>query len=161
MAVLPSAERKTEVPCKESPSAPEPTSLVPCWVQAPALLFQTHAAPTAPLSPHPPTMAVLPSAERDTEAPRIAFPTALEPTSFGPCCENCATAVCVRNSMPMTVNPNFAAHFIVISTPGSVAPGRDVRRTVDLDVRVRADRIPLGPRYGPRSAEERLLAAQE
>src|SRR5450759_1358304 len=142
MAVLPSAESETEVPCKAFvPSAPEPTSLV-CWVQAPPLLVQTHAAPAPPLSVSPPTMAVLPSAERDTERPCSAFPTALEPTSFGPCCENCATAVCVRNSMPMTVNPNFAAHFIVISTSGTVAPGRDVRRTVDLDVRVRADRIP-------------------
>ena len=85
MAVLPSAERDTEPPCRASPTAPEPTSLGPCWVQMPPLLVQTHAAPTLLLSLGPPTRAVLPSAERDTEWPCSAFPTAPEPTSLGPC----------------------------------------------------------------------------
>ena len=49
------------------PTAPEPTSLGPCWVQTPPLLVQTHTAPAELLSLDPPTMAVLPSAERDTE----------------------------------------------------------------------------------------------
>src|SRR3972149_1123537 len=65
--------------------APEPTSLGPCWVQIPPLLVQTHAAPALPLSAFPPTMAVLPSAERDTERPCGAIPTAPEPTRLGPC----------------------------------------------------------------------------
>src|ERR1019366_270900 len=70
MAVLPSPERDTEAPCnRNDPCAPEPTSLAPCWVQTPPLLVQTHAAPTKPLSLTPPTMAVLPSAERHTEMP--------------------------------------------------------------------------------------------
>src|SRR5450759_5207168 len=85
MAVLPSAERDTERPWLAAPTAPEPTSLVPCWVQTPALLVQTHAAPALPLSEYPPTMAVLPSAETDTETPWPAFPTAPEPTSLAPC----------------------------------------------------------------------------
>ena len=67
------------------PTAPEPTSLGPCWVQTPPLLVQTHAAPAILLSPNPPTRAVLPSAERDTEVPWNAAPTASEPTSLGPC----------------------------------------------------------------------------
>src|SRR5450759_2837965 len=85
MAVLPSAERDTEMPCSAIPTAPEPTSLVPSWVQTPALLVQTHAAPAAPLSYSPPMMAVLPSAERDTEKPWCAPATAPEPTSLVPC----------------------------------------------------------------------------
>src|SRR5450759_773329 len=84
MAVLPSAERDTEAPCKALPTAPEPTSLGPCWVQTPPLRVQTHAAPTLLLSAYPPTMAVLPSVERDTDQPCSAVPTAPEPTSFGP-----------------------------------------------------------------------------
>src|ERR1017187_9962814 len=84
MAVLPSAERDTEPPWR-APDAPDPTSLVPCWLQTPPVLVQTHAAPALPLSFSPPTMAVLPSAERDTEEPCRAFPTAPEPTSLVPC----------------------------------------------------------------------------
>src|SRR5450830_262906 len=85
MAVLPSAERDTERPWLAAPTAPEPTSLVPCWVQTPALLVQTHAAPAELWSKYPPTMAVLPSAERDTETPCRAPPTAPEPISLDPC----------------------------------------------------------------------------
>src|SRR5450759_3263343 len=85
MAVLPSAERDTDQPCIEPPPAPESTSLVPSWVQTPALLVQTHAAPVVKLSKYPPTMAVLPSEERDTEAPCKALPTAPDPTSLVPC----------------------------------------------------------------------------
>src|ERR1019366_4027895 len=85
MAVLPSSERDTEMPWLAIPTAPEPTSLVPCWVQTPPLLVQTHAAP-APLSGIPPMMAVLPSPERDTEAPcNRNDPCAPEPTSLAPC----------------------------------------------------------------------------
>src|ERR1035437_4139953 len=90
MAVSPSPERDTEMPCEAFPTAPEPTSLVPCWVQTPALLVQTHAAPALLLSVGPPAMDVLPSAERDTEMPCQAPPTAPVPTNFGPCCKNCA-----------------------------------------------------------------------
>src|ERR1035441_9498858 len=78
MAVLPSAERDTNRPCQASPTASEPTKSAPCLVQTPPLLVQTLAAP--PPFPVPPTMAVLPSAERDP-----ASPCDPEPTSLVPC----------------------------------------------------------------------------
>ncbi len=90
-AVLPSAERDTRPPWPAVPTAPEPTSLGPCWVQTPPLRVHTHTAPATPLSLSPPTRAVLPSAETDTRV-CWAAPTAPEPTSLGPCCENCARA---------------------------------------------------------------------
>src|SRR4029079_16886855 len=68
IAVLPSADSETEVPCSAAPIAPAPTSL-PCWVQAPPLRVNTHAAPMLPLSRNAPTMAVLPSADSETEPP--------------------------------------------------------------------------------------------
>ena len=37
MAVLPSADSATETPCPAFPTAPVPTSLLPCWVQTPPL----------------------------------------------------------------------------------------------------------------------------
>ena len=37
MAVLPSADSATEAPCSAVPTAPVPTSLLPCWVQTPPL----------------------------------------------------------------------------------------------------------------------------
>ena len=46
MAVLPSADSATEPPCSACPTAPVPTSLLPCWVQTPPLRVNTHAAPT-------------------------------------------------------------------------------------------------------------------
>src|SRR5262245_35537548 len=85
MAVFPSAERDTEMPWLATPTAPVPTSLDPCWVHTPPLLVQNHAAPADPLSSYPPTMAALPSAERDTKMPCPADPTASVPTSLDPC----------------------------------------------------------------------------
>src|SRR5580704_9999329 len=93
MAVLPSADSATEKPCTALPIAPEPRSLLPCWVHPPALRVKTHAAPGKPLlSVFPPTIRVLPSADNATEKPCCAAPTAPLPTSFGPCCANCASA---------------------------------------------------------------------
>src|SRR5262249_40870169 len=79
-------------------TAPVPTNLF-CCVQTPPLRVNTHAAPAAPaapsqngtdrlhgLSPAPPTMAVLPSADNATDVPWRALPTASPPTSFLPCC---------------------------------------------------------------------------
>src|SRR5258706_391045 len=68
-AVWLSPERATERPWPAFPTAPEPNSLDPCWVQTPPLLVQTHAAPALLLSTNPPITAVLPSAERDAEIP--------------------------------------------------------------------------------------------
>ena len=49
--------------------------------------MKTHAAPSSPLSHGPPTMAVLPSAERDTDQPWKETKEAPggPPTSLGPC----------------------------------------------------------------------------
>src|SRR5271170_259109 len=85
MAVLPSTDRATELPCSKAPTAPVPVSLPPSWVQTPPLLAKTQAAPRPPLSLGPPEMAVLPSADRATETPCSAFPTAPVPTNLLPC----------------------------------------------------------------------------
>src|SRR6516225_3708946 len=95
MTMLPSAESATEV-LPRRPTAPVLTSLLPCCVQTPSLRVNTHAAPAAPrpkgtdrshgLSPGPPTMAVLPSADNATDTPWRALPIASVPTSFLPCC---------------------------------------------------------------------------
>src|SRR5215471_2042893 len=91
--MLPSADRATDVPSRAT--APMPISLF-CCVQIPALRVNTHAAPVAPrakganrsprLSPGPPRMAVLPSADNATDMPWRALPPASGPTSFLPCC---------------------------------------------------------------------------
>src|SRR6516165_7610838 len=87
MAMLPSADNATDMPWQALPIASLPTSFLPCCVQTPPpLRVNTHAAPVLPLSDHPPTMAVLPSAESATDMPWRAFPTAPVPTSFLPCC---------------------------------------------------------------------------
>src|SRR5712675_1436594 len=91
--MLPSADSATDVPRR--PTAPVLTSLF-CCVQTPSLRVNAHAAPVAPrpkgadrshgLSPGPPKIAVLPSADNATDMPWRALPTALVPTSFLPCC---------------------------------------------------------------------------
>src|SRR5256885_200789 len=63
-----------------------------------------------PLSLGPPTMAVLPSEDSATEMPCAAAPFAPEPTSFGPCCENWASAIWDEKSRPAknsTESPNI------------------------------------------------------
>src|SRR5436190_1905734 len=90
--MLPSADSATDVPRR--PTALLLTSLLPCCVQTPPLRVNTHAAPGAPrrkgldrshgLSPGPPTMAVLPSADNATDMPWRALPTASAATSFLP-----------------------------------------------------------------------------
>src|SRR5262245_65641372 len=85
MAVLPSAESATDIPWRAFPTAPVPTSFLPCCVQAPPLRVNTHA----PSASQPPTMAVLASAESATAIP---WPRdnggwlAPLPTSLLPCC---------------------------------------------------------------------------
>src|SRR5262249_8217603 len=86
MALLPSADNATDMPWQALPTASLPTSFLPCCVQTPPLRVNTHAAPVLPLSDHPPTLAVVPSAESATDMPWRAFPTAPVPTSFLPCC---------------------------------------------------------------------------
>src|SRR5215471_1950485 len=86
MAVFPSAERATEKACCwRAPAPPVPTSLPPCWIQAPLERVKTQAAPKPLLSLAPPTIAVLPSPDRATANPWLAAPAAFVPTSFPPC----------------------------------------------------------------------------
>src|SRR6516165_4359107 len=109
MTMLPSAESATEV-LPRRPTAPVLTSLLPCCVQTPSLRVNTHAAPAAPrpkgtdrshgLSPGPPTMAVLPSADNATDVPWRAFPTAPVPISFLPCC---------AQTLPLRANTHAAS----------------------------------------------------
>src|SRR5262249_36185850 len=84
-AVSPSADNATDMPWRELPAPSVPTSFLPCCVQTPPLRVNTHAAPVLLLSNHPPTMAVLPSAESATDMPWRAFPTAPVATSSLPC----------------------------------------------------------------------------
>src|SRR6516165_2272981 len=69
IAVFPSADNATDMPWRALPTASVPTSFLPCCVQTPPLRVNTHAAPVLLLSDHPPTMAVLPSAETATDIP--------------------------------------------------------------------------------------------
>src|SRR5215470_4196322 len=65
MAVFPSADNATDMPWRALPTAPVPMSFLPCCVQTLPLRVNTHA----PSVLHPPTMAVLPSAETATDIP--------------------------------------------------------------------------------------------
>src|SRR6266446_4569270 len=104
MAVFPSAESDTEKPCSAMPTAPVPTSFVPCWVHTPPEeRVYTHAAPAKPLSAFPPTMAVFPSPESDTEKPWCAMPTASVPTSFVPCWVHTPTERVYTHAAPATL----------------------------------------------------------
>src|SRR5262245_53587395 len=85
IAVFPSADTATENPCRAAPTAPAPTSLVPCWLHTPPLRVHTHAAPLSRPSPTPPTTAVFPSADTATEPPWREAPSAPVPTSLVPC----------------------------------------------------------------------------
>src|SRR5262249_42003824 len=76
MQVSPPANKATDMPCRALPRASVPPTFLPCCVQIPPLRVNTHAAPVVLLSDHPPTMAVLPSADSATDMPWRAFPTA-------------------------------------------------------------------------------------
>src|SRR5579862_1402553 len=92
--VFPSADIAREVP-SATPVHPGsvPTSLLPCCVQTLSARVNTHTAPLPLLSLDPPSIKVLPSAERVTEVPcrEEVFPPrgpppAPVPTSLIPCC---------------------------------------------------------------------------
>src|SRR5262249_28188487 len=86
LALSPPADTAPHMPCRALPRAPLQTPFLLCCVQIPPLRVNTHAAPVVLLSDHPPTMAVLPSADSATDMPWRAFPTAPVPMSFLPCC---------------------------------------------------------------------------
>jgi hypothetical protein len=112
MAVLPSPDSATELPWLAPLvplTAPVPTSLIPCWLRTPALRVNTHTAPAPALSPAPPTMAVLPSAESATESPWLAEPLAPVPTRFEPCWVNCADTGCEAQNIALKTRADAAA----------------------------------------------------
>jgi len=86
MAVLPSPESDTAMPCSAAPTAPAPTSFGPCCVHVEPERVKTQAAPTSPPSPGPPISAVFPSADSATAAPASPAPVSSPPVSFEPCC---------------------------------------------------------------------------
>src|ERR1017187_1449545 len=142
MAVLPSAERDTDWPLADPnptnptggpTTAPEPTSLVPCWIQTPPLLVQTHAAPTGLLSAHPPTMAVSPLAERDTKLPCRAFPTAPEPTNL---------FSCWIQTPPLLVHTHAAPACPLSMGPPTMAVLPSADRDTDLPWETRSPKAP-------------------
>src|SRR5450759_4654776 len=59
IAVLPSEDMATELPCQAFPTAPVPTSFEPCCVQTPPLRVNIQTAPALLLSYLPPSIAVL------------------------------------------------------------------------------------------------------
>src|SRR5262245_15940899 len=85
IAVLPSADNATDMPWLALPTAPVPTSFLPCCVQRLPLRVNTHAAPILSWSDQPPMMAVLPSADSATDMPWRAAPPAPVPMSLLPC----------------------------------------------------------------------------
>src|SRR5262245_56502265 len=119
MAMLPSADSAMDVPRR--PTAPGLASLF-CCVQTPPLRVNTHAAPAAPrptgtdrshgLSPGPPTKAVFPSADKATDMPWRALPTASLPTSFLPCCVQ---------TPPLRVNTHAAPVLLLSDQPPTMA----------------------------------------
>src|SRR3954447_13193144 len=133
MAVLPSGERDTEAPCCAAPTAPVPTSLPPCGVQTPPFRVNTHAAPAFKASNGPPTRAVLPSAERDTEAPCCAAPTAPVPTSLPPCG--------VQTPTPLRVKTHTAPAVAASNGP----PTRAVLPSAERDTEVPCCALPAEP----------------
>src|SRR5664280_407145 len=119
MTVVSSPEIATDFPCRAGPTAPVPTSLLPCCDHTALFRVYTHTAPVLELSRGAPTMAVFPSAEIATEVTCPAYQLASVPTSLLPCWMNwtCATAACARNNIPTTApacramaHPRLAPH---------------------------------------------------
>src|SRR6267378_2650827 len=133
IAVLPSAERETEYPWSAFPTASVPTSLLPCCVHTPPLRVNTHDAPARLLSPNPPTIAVLPSAERETETPCcITFPTAPVPTSLLPCCVH-------------TPPPRVYTHAAPASLLSSAPPTIAVLPSAEIETETPCRALPTAP----------------
>ena len=86
---------------------PVPTSLSPCWVHTPPERVNTHTAPVLPLSTGPPTIAVFPSSESETDQPCPAPPiTAPVPTSLSPCWVHAPPERVNTQAAPAPVKPS-------------------------------------------------------
>src|SRR6516164_5021999 len=136
MAVLPSAENATDMPCRALPTAPVPTSLAPCWVQMLPLRLNIQAASAR----QPPTIAVLPSADNATDIPWPAdiggsrWRSTPVPTNLLPCCVQ---------APPLRVNTHAAP--IVLSSLGP--PTRTVLPSPDSPTDAPCDHNP--PPFSP------------
>src|SRR5580658_6986345 len=86
-AVSPSDDRLTELPCAALPIAPLPTNLGPCWLQTAPARTNTQDAPAPEASPYPPSSAVLPSADKATDAPTNSSPLRPVGSNLEPCCD--------------------------------------------------------------------------
>src|SRR5205823_5741419 len=84
---FPSAENETDTPCCDAPVLPKPTSLLPCWFQAPLDLVNIQVAPILLLSVFPPTAIVLPSLDIAPPIPTCAAPELPITVIFPPCCD--------------------------------------------------------------------------
>src|SRR6516164_3515596 len=112
MAVLPSEDSATDMPCPAFPTASVPTSLLPCWLQTSALLrVKTQAAPVLEWSSRPPMIAVLPSPDSATDHPWLANPTVPVASSFDPCCVNWPRASCDEESRPTKIRSDALNNF--------------------------------------------------
>src|SRR5262245_7353036 len=125
IAVFPSEDNATDVPWRALPTASLPTSFLPCCVQTPPLRVNTHAAPVLLLSDHPPTMAVLPSAESATDMPWRSIPPAPVPTWFLPCRPQART-LRVNTHRPSAYHPPMMAALPSAETATDIPwPGRN------------------------------------
>src|SRR5271169_3067257 len=96
-----------------------PTSLFPCCVHTLSFLVNTQTAPLEKLSSGPPTIAVLPSAERETEDPCDGNHTVPLPTSLLPCCVH---------TPPLRVYTHAAPIHVLSSGPPTIAVFPSVER---------------------------------
>src|SRR5436190_1555929 len=141
------ADKDRDQPWKANPTAPDPTSLGPCWVQTPALRVQTHTAPVLLLSASPPTSAVLPSADKDTDTPWFARPTASDPTSFGPCCVQTPPLLVQTHTAPTALK-----EIELRNTMSSAPPTRAVLPSAEIDTDMPWNAFPTAPEptnFGP------------
>jgi hypothetical protein len=112
MAVFPSPESETEMPCAGVRTAPVPTSFA-CWLQIPPERVNTHAAPVTALSLGPPTIAVSPSPESETENPC--------PTGEGPMAPEPISFACWLHTPPDRVNTHAAPASALSPDPPTMA----------------------------------------
>ncbi len=119
-ATFPNPERATDLPRRESPTRPVPTSREPCCVQTPAERVKTQAAPRFAPSAGPPTSAVFPSPEIATDCPWLASPEVPVPTSLGPCCSQTPWERAKTQAAPVAASA-FGAPEMSVSPSAEIA----------------------------------------
>ena len=86
------------------------------------LRVKTHVAPMSPLSGYPPTMAVLPSADRAIAEPCWAGPTAPVPINFWPCWLQTPLLRVKTHVAPMNKERSGPPMIAVLPSPESQEP---------------------------------------